>query len=126
MRITSVIFFLLILVVNWSHAREKEAQFDTVSWDLKQARVVDHLGRSALTGTAFLKEVKFENGIIEVDIATTARTRSYPGVLFRAKDAANYERFYIRPHRSPYYDDVLQYGPSFNGVDSWRLYNGPH
>ena len=41
------------------------------------------------------------------------------------QDAANYERVYIRPHRSPFYDDVLQYGPVFNGVDSWQLYNGP-
>ena len=94
-------------------------------WDLSRAKVEEHLGRKALAGTAFLKDVSLQNGVIEVDIATTARTRSYPGVLFRVQDAANYERFYIRPHRSPFYDDVLQYGPTFNGVDSWQLYNGP-
>jgi ketosteroid isomerase-like protein len=99
--------------------------FDPARWDLSQAKVEEHLGRQALTGTAFLKDVVLRNGVIEVDIATTNRTRSYPGVLFRVKDAANYERFYVRPHRSPFYDDVLQYGPTFNGVDSWQLYNGP-
>lgn len=99
--------------------------FNTDHWDLSRARLVEHLGRPALTGTAFMKDVSLKDGVIEVDIATTARTRSYPGVLFRVNDAANHERFYIRPHRSPFYDDVLQYGPTFNGVDSWQLYNGP-
>ena len=61
---------------------------------------------------------------IEVDIATKEKSRSYPGVLFRVKDKVNYERIYIRPHRSPFYDDALQYAPTFNGVDSWQLYNG--
>jgi hypothetical protein len=101
------------------------AEFDPERWDLGRSQIVDHLGRKALTGSAFLKDVRLQNGIIEVDIATTARTRSYPGLLFRVQDAGNYERVYIRPHRSPFYDDALQYGPVFNGVDSWQLYNGP-
>ncbi|MEW6363443.1 MAG: hypothetical protein AB1714_02260 [Acidobacteriota bacterium] len=99
--------------------------FDAEHWDLGRARIADHLGRNALMGTAFLKDTAFADGAIDVDIATTERTRSYPGVLFRVADPANYERFYIRPHRSPFYDDALQYGPVFNGVDSWQLYYGP-
>jgi hypothetical protein len=106
-------------------AETTPAEFTPEHWDMSRAKVEEHLGRKALAGTAFLKDVILRNGVIEVDIATTARTRSYPGVLFRVKDAANYERVYIRPHRSPFYDDVLQYGPVFNGVDSWQLYNGP-
>jgi len=101
------------------------APFDPEQWDLSRAKIVDHLERKALMGTAFLKSVDFRDGVIEVEIATTDRTRSYPGVLFRVADPANYERFYIRPHRSPFYDDALQYGPTFNGVDSWQLYHGP-
>lgn len=99
--------------------------FDSGRWDLNRAEIVDHLERKALMGTAFLHDAEFRDGVIEVEIATTERTRSYPGVLFRAADPANYERFYIRPHRSPFYDDALQYGPTFNGVDSWQLYYGP-
>jgi sugar lactone lactonase YvrE len=87
--------------------------------------MVDHLGRQSITGAAFLKDIVFGNGIVEVDIAADERTRSYPGILFRVQDPSNYERVYIRPHRSPYYDDALQYAPSFNGVDSWQLYSGP-
>ncbi|MCU0236134.1 MAG: hypothetical protein MUC72_03510, partial [Acidobacteria bacterium] len=117
---------LLALMTAISASAQKTAvEFTPENWDLSRAKVEEHLGRQALAGTAFLKDVDLKNGIIEVDIATTNRTRSYPGVLFRVQDVANYERFYIRPHRSPFYDDVLQYGPTFNGVDSWQLYNGP-
>jgi hypothetical protein len=106
-------------------AETTPAEFTPEHWDLSRAKVEEHLGRQALAGTAFLKDVSLRNGVIEVDIAATARARSYPGVLFRVRDAADYERVYIRPHRSPFYDDVVQYGPVFNGVDSWQLYNGP-
>jgi len=120
------VWLLLLLAATAAAAdRPGATEFSPDSWDLSRARTVEPLGRPALMGTAFLKGVTLQNGVIEVDIATTARTRSYPGVLFRVQDAANYERFYIRPHRSPFYDDVLQYGPTFNGVDSWQLYNGP-
>jgi sugar lactone lactonase YvrE len=118
------LLLLAALAAVPAYAQKTAAEFTPERWDLRLAKVVDHLGRSALTGTAFLKDVALKNGIIEVDIATANRTRSYPGVLFRVQDAANYERFYIRPHRSPFYDDALQYGPTFNGVDSWQLYNG--
>ncbi len=98
--------------------------FSSDQWDKSRAKVVEHLERQALMGAAFLNDVNLKNGIIEVDVATTDRARSYPGVLFRVKDQLNYERIYIRPHRSPFYDDALQYAPTFNGVDSWQLYNG--
>jgi len=117
--------FLTIALQGSAVAQKKAAEFDPALWNLERAKIVDHLGRKALTGSAFLKDVRLQSGVIEVDVATTARTRSYPGLLFRVQDAANYERVYIRPHRSPFYDDVLQYGPVFHGVDSWQLYNGP-
>ncbi len=117
--------FLIIASQGSAYAQKKAAEFDPALWDLERAKIVDHLGRKALIGSAFLKDARLQNGVIEVDIATTERSRSYPGLLFRVQDAANYERVYVRPHRSPFYDDVLQYGPVFNGVDSWQLYNGP-
>jgi len=116
---------LAFMAVIPAYTQKTRAKFTPERWDLSRAKIEEHLGRKVLVGTAFLKDIRLQNGIIEVDIATTNRTRSYPGVLFRVQDAANYERFYIRPHRSPFYDDVLQYGPTFNGVDSWQLYNGP-
>jgi len=116
--------FAHIFISFFSYSQSVMVDFDTLKWDLKRAKVVDHLDRKALIGTAFLKNVEFEEGVIEVDIATTERTRSYPGVIFHIKDPSNYERFYIRPHRSPFYDDALQYVPAYNGLDSWQLYPG--
>jgi len=116
----------LLLIFSCLQGEETgKGEFTPTKWELRRARIVNHLGRKALMGTAFLKGVMLKDGVIEVDIATADRKTSYPGLLFRVKDAANYERFYIRPHRSPFYDDALQYGPTFNGVDSWQLYNGP-
>lgn len=45
-------------------------------------------------------------------------------MLFRFVSPADYERVYIRPHRSGLYPDTIQYVPCFNGIDSWQLYNG--
>lgn len=120
-----VILGAVFLTAGSAFAQKTIVPFTEAGWDLGRAKIADHLGRRALMGTAFLKDTDFADGVIEVDIATTERTRSYPGVLFRMADQANYERFYIRPHRSPFYDDALQYGPVFNGVDSWQLYYGP-
>jgi sugar lactone lactonase YvrE len=94
-------------------------------WDLAGAKVVDHLERQALIGTAVLKDVEFEDGTIECEIAMKAGTRSYPGILFRFQSEGEYERVYLRPHRSPLYDDAVQYVAAFHGIDSWQLYNGP-
>jgi hypothetical protein len=120
-----IAFLFLISGINLAIAQDKSPEFDTLSWDIQQAKIVEHLGRKALIGTAYYKDLIFENGIIEIDLATTAGTRSYPALLFRVQDPSNFERIYIRPHRSPFYEDALQYAPTFNGVDSWQLYNGP-
>jgi sugar lactone lactonase YvrE len=99
--------------------------FTPEHWDLTYARVVEHLGRQALVGTAFLRDAAFENGVIEVDVAMTGGTRGYPGVLFRVLSDAEHERVYLRPHRAPFYADAVQYVAAFHGIDSWQLYNGP-
>jgi len=106
-------------------AQEAVIEFGTERWTTANGRVVDFLGRKAFMGTASLKNVEFENGVIEVDIAaSTDRARSYPGITFRIQPDGKWERFYIRPHRSALYGDVLQYVASFNSVDSWQFYNG--
>ncbi len=111
-----------LFLVAWLPAQATD--FDAAQWDLSNAQVQDFLGRRALAGTAFLQGVEFGDGVIEVDVAVTG-ARSYPGVIFRSQPGGNWERVYIRPHRSPLYDDVVQYVPAFHGADSWQLYNGP-
>ena len=105
------------------HAQDEIIDFESDRWDITGARITEYLGRTCLMGTAFLKDVEFENGIIEVDMAVK-KMRSYPGINFRIQAPGNLENFYIRPHRSPFYTDVLQYTPVFDGLAGWQLYNG--
>jgi sugar lactone lactonase YvrE len=104
-------------------AQDEVIDFESELWVKVDAEVVEHMGRKSLMGIAYLKDVEFENGIIEVDIAVNGM-RSYPGINFRIQSLQDYERFYIRPHRSPLYPDALQYMPVVNGVGCWQLYNG--
>ncbi|MBN1211977.1 MAG: SMP-30/gluconolactonase/LRE family protein [candidate division Zixibacteria bacterium] len=117
------VLYLYGLSAVGSFAREDIIAFDTNRWDISGARITEYLGRTCLMGTAFLKDVEFENGVIEVDIAVK-KMRSYPGMNFRIQSPGNLENFYIRPHRSPFYTDVLQYTPVFDGLTGWQLYNG--
>jgi len=124
-------FVLILTMVSLASGRpSQQAPGDVIAftpehWDLTNAKVVDHLDRKALIGTAFLKDIELEDGIIECDIAMKGGVRSYPGVLFRVQSPEEYERVYLRPHRSPLYDDAVQYVAAFHGVDSWQFYNGP-
>ena len=70
-----------------------------------------------------MKDVEFADGVVEVDIAVDGG-RSYPGIIFRVQSEEDYERFYLRPHRSGLYPDALQYAPVFNRVACWQLYSG--
>ncbi len=87
------------------------------------AEIANRFGRECLSGTAYLKDLQFQDGVIEVDIAVDG-TRSYPGIMFRMQSEGDYERLYVRPHRAGLYPDAIQYTPVFNGVEGWQLYNG--
>jgi len=116
-----------LLAVVWSGSAIVRAQetvpFDSDRWVLDDAEVTEHLGRTAVAGTALLPDVELGDGVIEFDLAIDGR-RSYPGVRFRVQSASDYENFYIRPHRSPWYTDALQYTPVFRGTAGWQLYSG--
>jgi hypothetical protein len=103
------------------------ADFDSDRWQITdtKARKEDHLGRKSLylrSGYAFLKDVQFENGIIEVDIAAP-NLASFVGIVFRFENAGDHEIVYFRPHKSGL-EDAVQYTPSFNGAAAWQLYSG--
>ncbi len=97
--------------------------FDDERWDLAGAVKTEYLGRECIAGSATLRNVEFEDGTMEVDMAFTG-ARAYAGFVFRMKDPQNYESFYIRPHRGGLYGDDLQYTPVTNGISSWQLYSG--
>ncbi len=122
----SVVFAAVVLTVPSMAAEEQTAviAFDSEDWTITSGRIVDHLGRKALAGSAFLKDVDFTDGVIEVDIAMDGR-RCFPGIIFRAESEADTETFYIRPHRSKNYSHALQYAPRFRGLTGWQLFSGP-
>ncbi len=114
-----------ILMSVFSYGTEETVSFDSERWQLGPAsRIEEFMGRKALTltGTAFLKDVEFENGVVEVDLAFKEGT-IFPTIIFRRQDEANYEEFYVRPHKSGK-PDALQYTPVFNGLSAWQLYYG--
>jgi DNA-binding beta-propeller fold protein YncE len=121
--IMSILLGLLTLSSVKAHEQDDIVDFESERWILRNAEIVEHMGRKSLMGLAYLEDVEFENGIIEVDICADG-SRSYPGVIFRMQSEENYERLYLRPHRSNLYPDAIQYTPAFNGVDGWQLYNG--
>jgi sugar lactone lactonase YvrE len=115
----------LILMSIFSYGTEETISFDSERWQLgPTSRIEEFMGRKALTltGTAFLKDVEFENGVVEMDLAFK-EGRVFPTIIFRRQDEANYEEFYVRPHKSGK-PDALQYTPVFNGLSAWQLYYG--
>ncbi len=124
-KIFQIILILVLLFSIEVSAQEEFIDFESDLWERQGAEIIQFMGRKSLIGSASLKDLEFENGIIEVDIAVTGqKARTYPGILFRIQSPGNYERVYIRPHRASLYPDAIQYVPCFNGIDGWQLYNG--
>ena len=102
---------------------------DSPRWDLQgQAKVADFLGRQCLLldgGAAILKDLEMRDGVIDVDVATSA-VRGFFGFQFRiaGDDGANAEEVYLRPHESGY-PDAIQYTPILSTGRNWQLYSGP-
>ncbi len=118
------VMILFSFISTISYCQQGVIPFDSDKWTLVDAEQAEFLGRKCLKGIASLKDVVFENGIIEFDIAVTG-ARSYPGMVFRMQGKDEYERIYIRPHLSTAFQNVVQYEGTFNGLDSWQLYYGP-
>jgi len=122
-RLCTIIILLILYQVSVFAQELTQVNFSSDKWVKSGARVSEFLRRESLSGYAYLKDVNFQNGIIEVDIAVSGE-RSYPGIFFRIGGNGNYERIYVRPHRAGLYPDALQYTPVFNGIAGWQLYNG--
>ena len=96
-------------------------------WDLQgQAKAAEYQGRKCLFldgGAAILKDLEMRDGVVDVDVATTA-SRGFFGFQFRiANDGANAEEVYLRPHKSGL-PDAMQYTPILNTGRNWQIYNG--
>ena len=119
------VFLSSLMILTITYAQSGIIDFESEKWVIRNGQVTEHLGRKSFVGYAYLAEVEFENGTIEVDIAVTGhKVRAYPGIIFRMQSEDNFERFYVRSHRASLYPDALQYTPINNGITSWQLYNG--
>jgi hypothetical protein len=101
---------------------------DSPRWDLQgQARAADFLGRKCLLldgGAAVLKDLEMRDGVIDVDVATSAK-RGYFGFDVRLNaEGTNYEEIYLRQHESGY-PDAMQYTPVLGTGRNWQIFNGP-
>ena len=123
MKIIVLLIFSSFLIGKTTFSQQEIIPFDSDRWDKQNAKETEFLGRNCLMGIASLKDVEFENGVIEFDLAVNGE-RSYPGVTFRAQSGNDYERIYVRPHLSKTFQNVVQYEGTFNGLDSWQLYYG--
>jgi hypothetical protein len=88
-------------------------------------RVEQFDGRSTLAmrnGFAFLRDLRFENGTIDVDVMST-EARSFVYVMFRMQSDSAYEDLYLRPHKSNA-PDAVQYAPVYQQASAWQLYHG--
>jgi hypothetical protein len=97
-------------------------------WSLEgQARATEYQGRTCLIldgGAAVLNDFEMRDGVVDVDVATTA-SRGFFGIQFRIADnGANAEEVYLRQHKSGA-PDAMQYTPVLNTGRNWQLYNGP-
>ncbi len=101
---------------------------DSPRWELQgEAKAAEYLDRKCLAldgGAAVLKDFEMRDGVVDVDVATSAR-RGFFGFQFRiANDGANAEEVYLRQHKSGL-PDAMQYTPVLNTGRNWQIYNGP-
>ena len=101
---------------------------DSPRWELEgQAKPAEYQGRKCLFldgGAAILKDFEMRDGVLDVDVATSA-SRGFFGFDFRIDEkGANYEEVYLRQHKSGL-PDAMQYTPVLNTGRNWQLYNGP-
>lgn len=96
--------------------------FDADHWNLADdAQLVSFGGRTALTGTAYLKNVSFLNGTIETDMWITGEI-NFAGFIFRVQSFDDLEWFWLRLHKTNgLITDAIQYAPAYHGAFCWQL-----
>ncbi len=121
------LLYLLTALLSYqlSIAQDTTTKIDMVasSWDLPLEATFerfDHRETLLLkSGRAMVKNQKFTNGTIEVDVYANA-IRSFAGITFR-KQKENMEEVYMRLHKSNQVD-AIQYTPIFNNESNWQLF----
>ena len=110
------LFLLCLMCAGILPAQQKQTYTfsDFNKWKLPYTGVekIEYKGKNALQlnkgsgeRIAFLKDVNFENGIIELDIAAIP---FYTGLVFRVRSEYIYEGIYFRPQNSRHENPVTR------------------
>lgn len=114
---------LFTSLLSYSQNSPTEVEMNASNWDVPQEATFEKFdNRETLllnSGRATVKNQKFTNGTIEVDVYANS-VRSFAGITFR-KQKNNREEVYMRLHKSNQVDAV-QYTPIFNNESSWQLF----
>ena len=124
--ITAALLVGALTPVEPLRAQATEVPFEPSRWtiDAPRAEFVEHLGRRSLSlggGSAFLKDVQFQDGTIEVDVS--GPPSGFAFLMFRVTTPKDHEDVYLRMGMSGT-SDALQYMPMYGGEGSWQLYHG--
>jgi hypothetical protein len=140
MKLLFIILFLFIL--NWVNAQEKPVKrnFSAIKaseWIIPRTDTLDyefgqHQGSKALllkrkfanyksASVAYPKNLKFTDGIIEMDAAWPGTEAGFIGLAFRIKDQHHYETVYFRPESSSTIN-AIQYMPEKKIEFNWWNY----
>ncbi|MEL7118038.1 MAG: family 16 glycoside hydrolase [Bacteroidota bacterium] len=117
-------FFLLTIGSTVLFSQTKKIAFTKDKWTVPKSanhtyEKIDGQQALRINGSAYVKEVEFVNGTLEVDIKANSN-RSFAGILFRKQDNSM-EEIYIRMHKSNQVS-AIQYTPIFNKESNWQLY----
>jgi hypothetical protein len=97
---------------------------DTLDYALDKILIMKRkIANYKSASVAYPKDLKFKDGIIEMDISWPGKANGFVGLAFRIKDAHHYETVYFRPESSGTIN-AMQYmsekKPDFN----WWDYEG--
>jgi hypothetical protein len=126
--LTAIAAGLLLAALPVAGQQTLAVPASSARWDLQgEAKAAEYQGHKALLldgGAALLKDFEMRDGVIDVDVATSAK-RGFFGIQFRLDgDGSNGEEVYLRPHKSGL-PDAIQYTPILNTGRNWQIYNGP-
>jgi hypothetical protein len=126
--LTAIAAGLLLAALPVAGQQTLAVPASSARWDLQgEAKAAEYQGHKALLldgGAALLKDFDMRDGVIDLDVATSAK-RGFFGIQFRLDgDGSNGEEVYLRQHKSGL-PDAMQYTPILNTGRNWQIYNGP-
>jgi len=120
-------FSIAALCLASTAAAQTNAPLTPSAWVASDSlRVETFLGRESIyidKGEALIGQSDFRDGVLELDMAGTAKT-NFMGVAFHATDPDNSEVVFFRIGSSGT-SEAVQYGPALNGRGAaWQVYHG--